>query len=252
MPTSGCSAGPHDVRAGLAALDVAQSIFPRVSLDLIYDRPGQTLAAWRAELARALGFGTEHLSLYQLTIEGGTRFATDHAAGRLTMNGDELSADLFELTQDITDAAGRPAYETSNHARPGAASRHNLAYWTYGDYVGVGPGAHGRRGGVATVRHRKPENWLAAITAGDGIAEVQPLDPATRAREALLMGLRLSAGVDRADFAAATGVALDAAVDGAAVARLVALGLAETDAAGLRLTRAGRPLVNAVLREIVR
>ena len=243
---------PHDVAQGLAALDVAQAIFPRVSLDLIYDRPGQTLAAWDAELACALAFGTEHLSLYQLTIEAGTRFATDHAAGRLTMNGDDASADLFELTQDRTEAAGRPAYETSNHARAGAASRHNLAYWTYGDYVGVGPGAHGRRAGRATVRHRKPENWLAAIAAGDAIADTQPLPPATRAREALLMGLRLTAGIDRGVFERRCGVALNDALDTPALARLSGLGLIEIDATGVRLTRAGRPLVNAVLREVVR
>ncbi|TRW16764.1 radical SAM family heme chaperone HemW [Glacieibacterium frigidum] len=238
---------PHDVATGLAALDVAQAHFPRVSFDLIYDRPGHTVAAWEAELTRALAFGTEHLSLYQLTIEAGTRFAVEHAAGRLRTPDAETSADLFDLTQAMTEAAGLPAYETSNHGLP---SRHNLSYWTYADYVGVGPGAHGRRGGVATVRHRKPENWLAAMAAGDGIVETQALPPATRATEALLMGLRLTEGIDRAVFAQRTGVALADAVDGAAVARLADLGLIEDDAAGLRLTRAGRPLVNAVLREI--
>lgn len=238
---------PHDVATGLAALAVAQAHFPRVSFDLIYDRPGHDVRAWETELTRALGFGTEHLSLYQLTIEAGTRFAVEHAAGRLRTPDAETSADLFDLTQAMTEAAGLPAYETSNHGRP---SRHNLSYWTYGDYVGVGPGAHGRRAGVATVRHRKPENWLGAMAAGDGIAETQVLTSPTRATEALLMGLRLTAGIDRAVFAARTGVALAEAVDGAAVARLAALGLIEDDTAGLRLTRAGRPLVNAVLREI--
>ncbi len=152
---------PHDVRQGLAALDVAQATFPRVSLDLIYQRPGQTLASWEAELARALAFGTEHLSLYGLTIEPGTRFATLHARGELVVPGEDAAADLFELTAAMTAAAGRPTYEVSNHARTGAESRHNLSYWTYGDYVGVGPGAHGRRAGEATVRHKKPENWLS-------------------------------------------------------------------------------------------
>ena len=238
---------PHDVAQGLAALDIAQANFPRVSFDLIYDRPGHDVGAWGAELTRAIAFGTEHLSLYQLTIEAGTRFAVEHAAGRLRTPDAETSADLFDLTQDMTEAAGLPAYETSNHGRP---SRHNLSYWTYGDYVGVGPGAHGRREGHATVRHKKPENWLAATGNGDGIAEVEPLPPRTRATEALLMGLRLTQGIDRAVFERRTGIALADAIDGTAVARLVALGLVEDDPGGLRLTRAGRPLVNAVLRDI--
>ncbi len=242
---------PHDLAQGLAALDIAQAHFPRVSFDLIYDRPGHTVAAWQPELARALAFGTEHLSLYQLTIEAGTRFAVEHAAGRLRTPDAETSADLFDLTQAMTEAAGCPAYETSNHARPGAESRHNLSYWTYGDYVGVGPGAHGRRAGVAKVRHRKPENWLAAVACGDGIVETTALPSATRASEALMMGLRLTAGIDRVAFARRTGVTLADAVDRAALARLLALGLAEDDARGLRLTRAGRPLVNAVLGDLL-
>ena len=243
---------PHDLAQGLAALDIAQANFPRVSFDLIYDRPGHSIAAWEPELARALSFGTEHLSLYQLTIEAGTRFAVEHAAGRLRTPDADTSADLFDFTQAATEAAGLPAYETSNHARPGAESRHNLAYWTYGDYAGVGPGAHGRRAGVATVRHKKPENWNAAIAAGTGIVETNDLDPATRATEALMMGLRLTAGIDAATFERRTGTALSDAVDLEAVARLSDLGLVEHDAAGLRLTRAGRPLVNAVLRDLAR
>jgi oxygen-independent coproporphyrinogen-3 oxidase len=243
---------PHDVAQGLAALDVAQRHFPRVSIDLIYDRPGQTLARWEAELTRALAFGTEHLSLYGLTIEPGTRFATLHAKGELILPGEDLSADLFELTGAMTAAAGRPAYEVSNHAAPGAASRHNLAYWTYGDYVGVGPGAHGRRAGDATVRHRKPENWRAAVAAhGHGIAATAPLDAATRGREALLMGLRLAGGIAAREFAARTGQRLADAVDGARLARLVDLGFVAADETSLRLTPKGRPLLNAVLAELV-
>ena len=152
----------HGVEEGLAALATAQSAFARVSFDLIYALPGQRLAAWEAELARALSFGTEHLSLYQLTIEPGTRFATEAAAGRIAIPDGDAAADLFETTRAMTAAAGLPAYETSNHARPGAESRHNLTYWRYGDYAGVGPGAHGRRAGVATARRKKPENWIAA------------------------------------------------------------------------------------------
>jgi putative oxygen-independent coproporphyrinogen III oxidase len=241
---------PHDLAQGLAALDIAQANFPRVSFDLIYDRPAHTVEAWQAELARALSFGTEHLSLYQLTIEAGTRFAVLHAAGKLRTPDEETSADLFDLTQEMTEAAGLPGYETSNHARPGAASRHNLSYWTYGDYVGVGPGAHGRRALASTIRHKKPENWIAAVRTGSGISIVDSLAPEVRATEALMMGLRLRSGIDRAQFEQRTGVALATAVDAAAVAHLTGLGLVENDAAGLRLTRAGRPLVNAVLRDL--
>ena len=242
---------PHDVAQGLAALDIAQANFPRVSFDLIYDRPAHTVGAWQAELARALSFGTEHLSLYQLTIEAGTRFAVLHAQGRLRTPDADTSADLFDLTQDMTEAAGLPGYETSNHARVGAESRHNLSYWTYGDYVGVGPGAHGRRAGVATVRHKKPENWIAAIGAGDGIVETQALPDATRATEALMMGLRLRTGIDRSLFATRTGRSLDDCIDATALERLVALDLVEATPATLRLTLAGRPLVNAVLRDLM-
>ena len=242
---------PHDLAQGLAALDVARANFPRVSFDLIYDRPGQTVAAWQAELARALAFGTEHLSLYQLTIEAGTRYALLHARGELVLPHEDVSADLFELTQAMTVAAGLPGYEVSNHARHGAESRHNLAYWTYADYVGVGPGAHGRRYGEATIRHKKPENWIAAVRAnGHGIAESVQLSPDVRAGEALLMGLRLRDGIDARTFGARTGRALLDSVDRTRLARMIALGFVESDSAGLRLTAAGRPLVNAVLGEL--
>ena len=187
----------HDVAEGLAALDTAQRVFERVSFDLIYARPGQGLADWHAELARALSFGTEHLSLYQLTIEPGTRFQTEAAAGRLVLPDADRAADLFEMTRALTASAGLPAYEISNHARPGAESRHNLIYWRYQDYAGMGPGAHGRRLGNATQRRRKPENWIEAITRnGHGIEAETPLVPHERAIEAMLMGLRLAEGVD--------------------------------------------------------
>ena len=187
----------HDAAEGLAALDVAQRQFSRVSFDLIYARPGQTLAMWEAELARALGFGTGHLSLYQLTIEPGTRFETMVRKHEFEPLDDDACADLYDLTAQMTAQAGLPAYEISNHARPGEESRHNLTYWRYRDYCGIGPGAHGRRGGVATVRHRKPENWLAGVAAsGHGICDEQVLAPRDQAAEALLMGLRLSEGID--------------------------------------------------------
>jgi oxygen-independent coproporphyrinogen-3 oxidase len=155
----------HGVDEALAALDVAQRHFARTSFDLIYARPNQTMADWEAELTRALSFGTDHLSLYQLTIEPGTRFERLVRDGAFAPLEDDPAADLFTLTRQITAAHGLPAYEVSNHARPGQQSRHNLAYWRYQDYAGIGPGAHGRRHATATTRHKKPENWLSAIEA---------------------------------------------------------------------------------------
>ncbi len=244
---------PHDVAAALAALDVAQATFGRVSFDLIYDRPGMTRESWAAELGRALGFGTTHLSLYQLTIEPGTRFAALHARGQLVLPDEDTSADLFAMTQDLTAAAGIPAYEISNHAAPGMESRHNLTYWRYGDYAGIGPGAHGRRDGVATLRRKKPEQWLAGVTDhGHGMESETPLSVAERTSEALVMGLRLAEGLDAARFAARSGVALADALKPDAVTRLVEQGLLHSDARGIRLTSAGWPLANAILAEIAR
>ncbi|API61048.1 coproporphyrinogen III oxidase [Tardibacter chloracetimidivorans] len=242
----------HDVAEGLKALDVAQSAFDRVSFDLIYARPGQTQAEWRAELNRALGFGSSHLSLYQLTIEPGTRFATLASRGELTIPCDDDAADLLTLTQELTAAAGLPAYEVSNHARPGEESRHNLTYWRYGDYAGIGPGAHGRRRGSATVRHRKPENWINAVASqGHGLVEESPLTPADRAREALLMGLRLADGIDPLLFEHRTGVALDRLIAGDARARLAAHGLIDGGQARLKATPAGMLVLNALIAELV-
>ena len=240
----------HDVDEGLAALATAQRHFGRVSFDLITARPGQSLAEWGAELARALSFGTEHLSLYQLTIEPGTRFATLAAKGELTLPDEELAADLWALTREMTAAAGLPAYEVSNHARPGAESRHNLTYWRYGDYVGIGPGAHGRHGGAATQRHRKPENWLAAVARNrHGLQLEDPLAPRTRAVEALVMGLRLTEGVDLARIARRTG--LTGLIDPTAEHRLAEHGLIRRKGDRLALTEAGAPLLDAILAELV-
>jgi putative oxygen-independent coproporphyrinogen III oxidase len=233
----------HGVAEGLAALEVAQAAFARVSFDLIYALPGQSEAAWEAMLTRALGLGTGHLSLYQLTIEPGTRFATLAAKGELAPLDPELGATLFELTRDRTAAAGLPAYEISNHARPGEESRHNLTYWRYGDYVGVGPGAHGRRGGTASVRRKKPENWIAAVGRnGQGIEAEEALDQETQAIETLLMGLRLGEGVDLGR--------IESVVDLRAVGKLAALGLIEQTPARLTVTPQGMPLLDAILGEI--
>ncbi|MGL5839096.1 MAG: radical SAM family heme chaperone HemW [Sphingorhabdus sp.] len=187
----------HQVDESLTALDTAQRHFGRISIDLIYARPNQTQEQWNTELARAIGFGTTHMSLYQLTIEPGTRFATDVAKRQWEPLDDDNAADLYALTQERMEAAGLPAYEISNHAAPGQESRHNLAYWCYRDYAGIGPGAHGRRGGMATQRHKKPENFINAVSRnGHGLKVEDKLDPATQAMEALLMGLRLREGVD--------------------------------------------------------
>ncbi len=196
----------HSANEGRRAIDIAQKYFPRVSFDLIYALPGQTLDIWQQQLGAALAIGTEHVSLYQLTIEANTGFAGKYARGEFQLPDEETSARLFELTQDMTRAAGLPLYEVSNHARPGAPSVHNLMYWTYGDYVGIGPGAHGRRNAVATTRHKKPETWLAAVQkSGTGLDAESPLDTATRAEEALLMGLRLASGIDTDLFFQRTG-----------------------------------------------
>ncbi|HEX6377008.1 MAG TPA: radical SAM family heme chaperone HemW [Allosphingosinicella sp.] len=233
----------HDAAEGLAALEIAQQCFGRVSFDLIYALPDQSEAAWAAELGRALGFGTGHLSLYQLTIEPGTRFAAMAARGELAPRDPDEAATLYELTQAKTAAAGLPAYEISNHARPGEESRHNLAYWRYRPHLGVGPGAHGRRGSMATQRHRKPENWLTALARnGHGLAEEIPLGAEEQATEALLMGLRLSEGV-----------ALEAVrpqLDLAAVERLEARGLLARQGGRLVVPPCGRLVLDAILAEI--
>ena len=233
----------HDVAEGLAALDTAQAAFGRVSFDLIYALPGQSAEAWAAELARALSFGTGHLSLYQLTIEPGTRFAAMAARGELAPPDPDHGATLFEMTRAMTRAAGLPAYEISNHAAPGQESRHNLSYWRYQAYAGVGPGAHGRRGGHATQRHRKPENWLSALVRnGHGIEQEREIAPADAAVEALLMGLRLTEGVPyRPDD-----------LELPAVERLTAQGLIARDGDRLRVTEPGMLLLDAILPEIVR
>ena len=232
----------HDVAEGLDALDTAQEAFDRVSFDLIYALPGQSAEAWQATLARALSFGTGHLSLYQLTIEPGTRFAAMAARGELVPTDPDFAADLFELTRDMTAAAGLPAYEISNHARPGEESRHNLTYWRYGDYLGVGPGAHGRRVGVATARAKKPENWLTRIDRdGQGIELEEALSAEIQQREALVMGLRLDEGLphERAQ-----------AVDQRKVSRLADMGLIERTPERLRVTPAGMLLLDAILAEV--
>jgi len=242
----------HDAAEGLAALDVALRAFSRVNFDLIYARPGQSATDWDAELARAISFGTSHLSLYQLTIEPSTRFESMVRQGEFEPLDDERAADLYELTQELTSAAGLPAYEISNHAHPGEESRHNLTYWRYEDYCGIGPGAHGRRGGAATVRHRKPENWLSAVSRnGRGIAEERPLAVREQASEAMLMGLRLAEGVDLSALAARFDLPVVDLHDAARCARYQRQGLLCFKGSRMGVTPAGMPLLDALLAEVV-
>ena len=242
----------HNAEEGLRALDVAQQRFARVSFDLIYALPGQTAQHWERELSRALSFGTGHLSLYQLTIEPGTRFATMVRQNDFQPLDDDAAADLFELTRGMTAAAGLPAYEISNHAHPGEESRHNLTYWRYHDYCGIGPGAHGRRGALATVRHKKPENWLGAISdKGNGLAEERPLSPGEQASEALLMGLRLREGVDLAALSQRFGFAPADLIEPDKAEFYLRQHLLWRDAGRLGVTEAGMPLLDGLLSELV-
>jgi oxygen-independent coproporphyrinogen-3 oxidase len=239
----------HSAREGFAALEAAQKHFRRVSFDLIYALPEETEAGWSATLAQALSLGTKHLSLYQLTIEPGTRFAALHAAGKLQPIDAETAAKLYELTDAMTSAAGMPAYEISNYARRRQQSRHNLTYWRYGDYAGIGPGAHGRRLGLRTARHRKPENFLSGLARnGHGIAEEAPLSPVESSDEALVMGLRLAEGVDVGEIARRFG--LTTIVDWDRVERLVRSGHLNRDATRIALTSKGRLLLDHILGEI--
>lgn len=242
----------HDAQEGLNALQTAQKSFGRVSFDLIYALPGQTAAEWSSQLERAIDFGTGHLSLYQLTIEPGTRFETMVRRGDFVPLDDDEAADLFTLTQELAAHAGLPAYEISNHARLGEASRHNLTYWRYHDYVGIGPGAHGRRGGMATTRHRKPENWLAAIERnGSGLQEERPLDMAEQASEALLMGLRLAEGIDLAGMAQRFGLPEESLLDPQEVIGARKLDLLWKRGSHVGVTGRGMPLLDALLPRLV-
>ena len=246
----------HSAPQAIAALEVARRQFPRVSFDLIYARPGQTEAAWRAELRQALALAADHLSLYQLTIEPGTGFATRHARGEIVLPDDETAAALYDATAEEAAAFGLLPYEVSNYAQPGAESRHNLAYWRYGDYAGIGPGAHGRVGVggnlLATRRHRAPEPWAERVERhGHGSTDETPVTPEERAREMLLMGLRLTEGIDEARFLARTGMPLDAAIDPDTLARATEEAYLVRAEGRLRATAEGRKRLDALLAALV-
>ena len=246
----------HSAAQAVAALETARRIFPRLSFDLIYARPGQTMAAWRDELDQALDLAADHLSLYQLTIEPGTAFEALHRRGAIVLPAEDDAAALYVATAEAAARHGLAQYEVSNYAAPGAESRHNLAYWRYADYAGVGPGAHGRvtLDGriVATRRHRAPEPWAERVERqGHGSTAEEVIAPADRAREMLLMGLRLAEGIDEARFAARTGVALDAAIDAGVLQQAVEAGYLSRGAGRLIATAEGRLRLDALLAALV-
>jgi oxygen-independent coproporphyrinogen-3 oxidase len=242
----------HSATEAIAALDVARNLFPRISFDLIYARPGQTESAWRAELRQALALAADHLSLYQLTIEEGTRFATLYARGAFALPDAEEAARLYGATAEEAARYGLRPYEISNYAVPGAESRHNLVYWRYGDYLGLGAGAHQRllrpEGMEALRRHRGPEEWLARVERdGHGTSAVEWLAPAERGREALLMGLRLAEGVDPARIAARSGLPFAALLDAEVLARALEEGYLAWTNGRLAATPEGRLRLDALL-----
>ncbi|MGA3302870.1 MAG: radical SAM family heme chaperone HemW [Methylovirgula sp.] len=242
----------HSVADALAAIEVASKIFSRYSFDMIYGRPKQSVAAWRMELRTALPRVGEHLSLYQLTLEPDTMFERLERAGKLVLPNSDQSRDFWDATQEIMNAAGLPAYEISNHARVGAESRHNLIYWHYGEYIGVGPGAHGRvmtpKGRRAQATERHPEMWLTVVEAdGHGLIEDELLSEEEQGDEFLLMGLRLSEGIEPARFEAVTGRSLDPA----RVKSLIEEGMVEMTPAGrLRVSPEGFPVLDAVVADL--
>ena len=241
----------HSAEEALAAFRLAAKIFPRVSFDMIYARPNQTPDQWRAELSRALAEQQGHMSLYQLTIEPGTAYFDLYERGRLVTPTDDRAADLYDLTQELTEKAGLPVYEISNHAAPGQESRHNLLYWRYGEYAGVGPGAHSRLAEAenrrALIAERHPETWREMVRAkGHGIVSDVIVPPADQASEYLLMGLRITEGIDMDRYAALAGREIDCSK----LAGMKSMGLIKRHGQRLMATADGRKLLNAVIAEL--
>ncbi len=246
----------HSTAQAIAALKLARSLFSRVSFDLIYARPGQSLAAWRDELRQALGYGGDHLSLYQLTIEPGTAYEGLHRRGEIVLPDDDLAAALYDATAEEAARFGLLPYEVSNYARPGQESRHNLVYWRYGDYAGIGPGAHGRlligEDLLATTRHRAPEPWADRVERqGHGTRSEELVIFTDRAREMLLMGLRLSEGVSAARFMARCGFALSERLDLEVLSTAQQEQYVTWDGEVLRATSEGRKRLDALLTALV-
>jgi oxygen-independent coproporphyrinogen-3 oxidase len=246
----------HSAAEAVAALTLARRLFPRVSFDLIYARPDQDLAGWRTELRAALAIAADHLSLYQLTIEPATRFEALQRQGQITLPNEETAAALYDATGEECERAGLFAYEISNYAKPGEESRHNLAYWRYLDYAGIGPGAHGRvmisESLRATRRHRAPEVWADRVErAGDGLTADEPIQAGDRAREALLMGLRLTEGIDLARFAQRTGRSVAESVDPSVLQQCIAEGYLTETPGRLIATPEGRIRLDSLLSALV-
>lgn len=242
----------HSVAEARAAFDIAQRYFNRVSFDLIYARQNQTAADWKAELNEALSMSVDHISLYQLTIEQGTAFGDRYNAGKLRgLPEDDTAAEMYEVTQEVCDTYGMPAYEVSNHAAEDAQSRHNLVYWRYGDYAGIGPGAHGRLtlGGqkTATESWLQPNKWLDAALAGSGDSTAVIVPPQDQGVEYLIMGLRIADGIDLARFEKITGAPLSVS----AINDLVEIGMIQTDGQKISTTRHGRMVLNAVIEKLI-
>ncbi len=241
----------HSSEEAITAFRLAARIFPRVSFDMIYARPNQTPEAWRAELTRALAEQQGHMSLYQLTIEPGTAYFDLHERGRLVMPTDDRAADLYDLTQELTDKAGLANYEISNHAAPGQESRHNLLYWRYGEYAGVGPGAHSRladgENRRALIAEKHPETWRKLVQdQGHGVISGTVVPPADQASEYLLMGLRIAEGIDMDRYAALAG----REIDSSKLAGMTSMGLIKRHGQRLMATADGRKLLNAVIAEL--
>jgi oxygen-independent coproporphyrinogen-3 oxidase len=242
----------HSKQQALKALEIAKSTFDRVSFDLIYARQFQSLTEWKSELIEALSFAGDHLSLYQLTIEDGTAFAARAARGKLAgLPSEDLSADMYDLTQDLCGAAGLPAYEVSNHATPGSESRHNMIYWRGGDYIGVGPGAHGRvtrdDGRFATEAFRDPKAWLSAVSSEKG--GDRPWEKLSRedvALEYLLMSLRTNEGLNLERYAKMA----ERQIPEHRLVPLIDLGLISRDEGWLKTTRSGRLVLNGILKDL--
>lgn len=246
----------HSAAEAVAALAAAQRLFSRVSFDLIYARHGQNLAGWRSELRAALALASDHISLYQLTIEPATPFAALFRRGKIALPNNGLAAELYDTTREECARAGLFAYEVSNYARPGEEGRHNLTYWRYKDYSGIGPGAHGRvtiDGSLrATRRHRAPELWAERVEqTGDGLTSSEPVISGERAREALIMGLRLAEGVDAVQFAERTGRTIAEAVDSFVLRQCISAGYLVETPERLIATREGRIRLDSLLSALV-